>query len=329
MYIVIGLILVLISLVVDIAVGPATIPINDVVRSLLKLPVKKENINVIIWGVRLPAALVAVAVGAALGISGACMQTILNNPLASPYTLGISAGAGFGASLAIALGVGQGSVTGSIRISLFAFVFSLMASSLIYFIGKNRNMSSEIMILSGIAVLFLFQALQSFMQYIASPEVLQGIVFWLFGSFERSNLINAAVIYVTLLILIPLVLKESWNLTAMRLGDEKAESLGVNTKKLRIKIFIIISILTSVAVSIVGTIGFIGLASPHIARLLVGEDQRFFLSLSTICGMLILSIASIISKIIVPGIIFPIGIITAMIGVPFFFALIFSRRRVG
>ncbi|WP_242971980.1 FecCD family ABC transporter permease [Haloimpatiens massiliensis] len=324
-----GIILVVISLIIDISVGPATIPIKDVLKSLLKLPVAKLNTNIIVWNVRLPAALMAVAVGAALGVSGACMQTILNNPLASPYTLGISAGAGFGASLAIVLGFGQGTLMGSIGVSLSAFIFSLLASAIIYFIGKSRNMKSEIMILSGIGILFLFQALQSFMQYIASPEVLQSIVFWLFGSFSKANLANVGIIYLALLIFIPLIIKDSWKLTAMRLGDERAENLGVNTKNLRIKVFIIISILTSVAVSIVGTIGFIGLVSPHIARLLVGEDQRFFLSLSTISGMLILSIASIISKVIIPGIIFPIGIITAMIGVPFFFSLIFSKRRVG
>ena len=116
-------------------------------------------------------------------------------------------------------------------------------------------------------------------------------------------------------------------MTALKLGDEKASGLGVNVESLRVKVFAFISIITAVAVSFVGTIGFIGIVGPHIARMLVGEDQRYFLPLSAVCGMAILSLASIVSKMLVPGAMFPIGIVTAIIGVPFFFSLVLTRKR--
>ena len=121
-------------------------------------------------------------------------------------------------------------------------------------------------------------------------------------------------------------MKDSWKYTALLMGDEKAESLGIRVNRLKLRAFFLISLLAAVSVCFTGTIGFIGLAGPHIARMLVGEDQRFYIPLSAVCGMAILSIASILSKIIIPGTIFPIGIITSIIGVPFFFALVMRSR---
>jgi iron complex transport system permease protein len=282
---------------------------------------------VIIWEYRLPTALMAIGVGAALGFAGAVMQTILNNPLASPYTLGVSAGAGFGAAFAIVSGASALSVIGGYTIPFFAFLFAAITCFSIYAFGKYTKMTPQTMILAGIGLSFLFQALQSLMQYIATPEESQNIVFWLFGSLSRANWFTVAVIFITLIVVIPLMLKDAWRLTALKLGDEKAMGLGVNIERLRIKSFALVSIVTGAAVCFVGTIGFIGLVGPHIARMLIGEDQRFFIPLSALCGALVLSLASILSKIIVPGFIFPIGIITSLIGVPFFFSLVVSKRK--
>lgn len=316
----------LMAFIVDICVGPAMISVRDVIRTILQKDVLNPNSSIVIWNIRIPTALMAIAVGGSLGLAGAGMQTILDNPLASPYTLGVSASAGFGASLAMVSGAAFLPNIGILSVPIFAFVFAILANFLIYMIGKLRHMSSEIMILAGIGIMFLFQALQSFMQYLATPEVLQSIVFWIFGSLTKANIMNTSVVLLSLVICFPLTLMDSWKLTALRLGDEKASNLGVNVKNLRIKIFIVISVLTSVAVSFVGTIGFIGLVGPHIARMLVGEDQRFFLPISTLCGMLILSVASITSKMVVPGIIFPIGILTSLIGIPFFFSLVLTKK---
>ena len=131
----------------------------------------------------------------------------------------------------------------------------------------------------------------------------------------------------TLLVVLPFLMMDAWKLTALKLGDEKAAGLGVHVEKLRKKTFFLVSVLTGVAVSFVGIIGFIGLVGPHIARILVGEDQRFFIPLSAVLGAVILSSASILSKTIVPGAIIPIGIVTAIIGVPFFFSLIITKKR--
>jgi len=122
-------------------------------------------------------------------------------------------------------------------------------------------------------------------------------------------------------------MRDAWGLSALRLGDEKAASMGVNVRRLRLQTMLIVSLLAAIPVSFVGTIGFVGLVGPHIARMLLGEDQRFFLPGAVLCGALLLSLTSVISKSIIPGIILPIGIITALVGVPFFFILIFGHRR--
>ncbi|WP_026478677.1 FecCD family ABC transporter permease [Alkaliphilus transvaalensis] len=323
----IGALIGVVSLIGNVLVGPAWLSPLETVAALLRLPHVDHGTNVIVWTLRLPTALMAIGVGASLGVAGAGMQTILGNPLSSPYTLGISAGAGFGAALAIVTGISSLAFIGPYAVPFSAFVFATLSSLLIYSVGKARNLTAETMILAGIGLSFLFQALQSFVQYIASPEDLQSIVFWLFGSLTRANWFNLSIIYLILAFTLPLMLKDAWKLTALKLGNEKAEGLGINVERLRIKTFIMISLITAVAVSFVGTIGFIGLVGPHVARMMVGEDQRFFIPLSAIFGGTLLSISSIISKIIVPGTIFPIGIITAMVGVPFFFSLILTKKR--
>lgn len=126
---------------------------------------------------------------------------------------------------------------------------------------------------------------------------------------------------------LPLFVRNAWALTALRLGDDKAASMGVNVRRLRLHTMLAVSLLAAIPVSFVGTIGFVGLVGPHIARMVVGEDQRFFLPGSVICGALLLSATSVVSKVLIPGAILPIGVITALVGVPFFFVLIFSNRR--
>ena len=317
----------MVSLLVDILVGPAWLAVPDVVNAILGTGLVEPTTAVIVWTLRLPTALMALVVGATLGIAGAEMQTILDNPLASPYTLGISAGAGFGAALAIVVGAGTLPIPEDYLVPLNAFVFALLSCLLIYFIGRARVITAETMVLAGIGLLFLFHALLALLQYMASAEALQAIVFWLFGSLMKATWAKVGVVATVLVLAVPLLVKDAWKLTALKLGDEKAKSLGINVEKLRLKTFVLISLLTASAVCFVGTIGFIGLVGPHIARMLVGEDQRFFLPVSALGGALLLSAASIGSKMIIPGAIFPIGIVTSLIGVPFFFSLILTQKR--
>lgn len=322
-----GLVLCAVSLIADIMIGPSWLKPAELFNALFRPGSVSITSSVIVWTLRLPQALMAIGVGAALGLAGASMQTILNNALASPYTLGISAGAGFGAALAIVFGARLTGAFGAYLVPAFAFGFSILTCMVIYFLARSRNLSSETMILSGIGMSFLFQSLQSFLQYISTPEALQSIVFWLFGSLSKSNWFTVAMIYTALALIMPVMMLDAWKLTALKLGDEKARTLGVHVERLRVKVFVLISLLTSAAVCFVGVIGFIGLVGPHVARILVGEDQRFFIPLSAIFGAAILSLASVTSKLVSHGAMLPIGIIMGLIGVPFYFSLILSKRR--
>ncbi len=316
---------VIISFIADILIGPAWLTINEVLTALI-YPESNTN-RLIVWVIRLPMAMMAIFVGAALGAAGAQMQTILDNPLASPYTLGVSAAAGFGAALAIVMGVGVLPLGNELLVPANAFFFSMLCCLSIYLVAWRKRGTTETLVLAGIAMLFLFNALTTLLEYLSSQEDLQAVVFWLFGSMAKSTLPKAAIVGIVVCLVIPFFLKDAWKLTALRLGDSKAKSLGVNVERLRIKTLLLISFLTSIAVCFVGIIGFIGLVSPHIARIVVGEDQRYYLPASILSGSLLLSVSSIVSKTIIPGAIFPIGIATSCIGVPFFMYLILRRRR--
>jgi len=317
---------VVLILFVDIAVGPAWLSIAEILSAIFEPNSVDPATSVIVWNLRLPIALMAVVVGASLAIAGAEMQTILDNPLASPYTLGISAAAGFGAALALVLGVGIIPYGEHFIVPINAFFFAILTCLLIYAIARKAKLSSETMVLAGIAILFLFQSATALLQYVASEQQLQAVVFWLFGNLFRTTWLKLAIVAAILIVTVPVLAKDAWKLTALRLGDEKAKSLGINVERLRLKIFIWVSILTGAAVCFVGTIGFIGLVGPHIARMLVGEDQRFFLPTSALAGAVLLSAASALSKLVIPGTILPIGIVTSFIGVPFFISLILKRR---
>jgi iron complex transport system permease protein len=312
------------SFVTDILIGPALLSITDVVTGLFNSANASKTNIIIIWDIRLPMTLMAMLVGMSLGMAGVHMQTILGNPLASPYTLGFSAAAGFGAALVILTGISL-PIYAFLTIPLAAFLMCGVAACIVYVFANVRGMSSEVMVLAGIATLFLFQSLQSLIQYLASPEVLQSIVFWLFGSLLKASWSNVPIVAFIFIACTVAVLPNIWQLTGLRLGDARAEAVGVNVKRLRLKMFFIVALLTAGAVAFVGTIGFVGLVAPHIARMLVGEDQRYLLPMSALAGALTMLGASILSKIVSPGGVIPIGIVTAVIGVPFLFSLILRK----
>lgn len=317
-------VLLLITLL-DLLIGPSFLAPAEVLSALF-FGTTDNTTSAIIFSIRLPMTLMALVVGASLGIAGAQMQTILGNPLASPYTLGFSAAAGFGAAVIILLGW-QLPYAPMLTIPLAAFAMAGLACLLVYGLARQRGTTAEVMILAGIATLFLFQSLQSLIQYMAAPEVLQQIVFWLFGSLIKSTWLSVTISALILLLGVALLIGQLWQLTALRLGDERARSLGVNVERLRLRVFLVVSLLTAGAVSFVGTIGFVGLVAPHLARIMVGEDQRFFVPLSALQGAFIMVAASIVSKSLSPGAIIPIGIVTAVIGVPFLFFLIMRSKR--
>jgi iron complex transport system permease protein len=321
-----SLVLVL-SVIADLGLGPARYTMREVVLALMGSPDVSLQISVVIWDIRMPVALMAVVVGAALSAAGAQMQTILNNPLASPFTLGISAAASFGASIALVFGIGILPWAIDYVVSLNALLMAMAAALFIHFMSQKRGVTVETIVLLGITLVFTFNALLALVQYLASEQALSAVVFWTMGSLTRATWPKLAITTIVVAVSLPLFMRRAWALTALRLGEDKAASFGVNVRWLRLETMMIISLLAAVPVAFVGTVGFIGLVGPHIARMLVGEDQRYFLPASVLSGAAILSLTSVVSKSIVPGTIFPIGIITALVGVPFLFSLIMSSRR--
>ena len=315
------------SVAIDMSSGPAAYPLGDVLRAVLAPASVDEKLRVVVWDIRMPVALMAVTVGAALSAAGAQMQTILANPLASPFTLGLSAAAGFGAALALILGVAiLPSFVGWI-IPLNAFLMAMATALFIHLFSRMRGVTTETIVLLGIALVFTFNAALAMLQYLASEQALAAVVFWTMGSLVKATWTKVAVTALAVAVVLPLMARRAWMLTALRLGDDKAASLGVPVGRIRLETMMIVSLLAAIPVAFVGTIGFIGLVGPHIARMLVGEDQRFFLPASLLSGALILSASSVLSKVLVPGAILPIGVITALVGVPFFFSLILTSRR--
>jgi iron complex transport system permease protein len=315
------------TVVIDIMTGPASLSFSDVLSVIFNPSDASVQHKVIVWDLRLPIALMAVCVGAMLGVAGAEMQTILNNPLADPFTLGLSSAASFGAALALTLqwslipGAGAFFVTGN------AFAMAMVTSLALYAFTRLRGVTPEAMILVGIAMLFTFNALLALLQYGASELELAQIIFWQLGSLARASWGKVLTCVIVLAIVVPYFMSRSWALTALRMGEEKAASLGVNVSFLRLTVLAGVSLLAAVAVSFVGAVAFVGLVGPHIARIIVGEDQRGFLPFSALAGALIMSGTSIASKAITPGVIYPIGMITSLIGIPFFISLILSQRQ--
>lgn len=317
----------LLCLLADLAIGPSGMPLTEVLHGLLRPQTLEPARQVILWEVRLPYAVMAVVVGASLGLAGVEMQTALDNPLASPFTLGVSAAAAVGASVAVISGVSWIVYTENLAIPVFAFAGAALATGLIQFLAWRQGASVDTVVLFGIALLFTFEALLWLMQYMADSNALQQIVFWTMGSLGRATWVKIATVVSVLALCALWSASNAWALTALRAGEEQARSFGIAVERLRLLTLLRVSLLAATALSFVGTIGFVGLVGPHIARLLLGEDHRYLLPGSALAGALMLSGASILGKSIIPGVVLPIGIVTALVGVPLFMALVLRQKR--
>ncbi|BFI69949.1 FecCD family ABC transporter permease [Yersinia pseudotuberculosis] len=313
-------------LLLDFTMGPSGLTLSSLWQTLIDPASADAGTRVIVWDIRLPYALMAVVIGLSLGLAGAEMQTILNNSLASPFTLGVSSAAAFGAALAIVSGIGIPGVPDQWFISVNAFIFALFAALMLDGITRWTRVASSGVVLFGIALVFTFNALVSMMQFIASEDTLQGLVFWTMGSLARASWAKLGIMLAVFALMLPLSMMNSWKLTALRLGEDRAISFGIDVRRLRLGTLLRISMLSALAVAFVGPIGFIGLVAPHIARMIFGEDHRFYLPASALIGALVLSMASIASKNLIPGIIIPVGIVTSLVGVPFFLSIILRHR---
>lgn len=319
--------LVLSSFVVDLSTGAANLNIFDVITSLINPDSLSKKVNIIVRVMRLPIASMALLVGAGLAIAGMEMQTILNNNLASPYTLGISSAASFGASLSLIFGYAfLPKYMSDYATPIFAFAFSLISSFFIYTVGKIKKDRGTI-ILTGIAISFMFSALNTILTYFVPDEILRGISNWSQGCILGATCQQDTIVLVVLVIVTPILFRESWKLTSLCMGESTAAALGIDVEKLRTKVLILSAVITSISVCFVGTIGFIGLVAPYVAKSLVGEEQRFFIPASMLTGALMLSISSVLSKIAIAGVQIPLGIVTSIIGIPFLLVLILRQGR--
>lgn len=318
--------LLVLSLLADIASGPAGLDLATVVRGLFHPAAVDDGVRVILWDIRLPYAVMAVLVGAALGLAGAEMQTGLGNPLASPMTLGITSAATLGAALAVVFGVGGG-LFADLAVGGSAFVCAAACALIVQLLARVFGGTTGAIVLFGIVMSFAINALVSIIQFIADAGSLQQIVFWSMGSLARADWTKLALIGTVLAICLPWSLANAWAMTALCAGEEQARALGIHVARLRMVTLLRASLLAAIAVAFVGAIGFIGLVAPHLTRLAIGEDHRYFLPGAALTGALVLSLASFASKAIVPGLILPVGIVTALIGVPLFLGLILMQRR--
>ncbi|AYZ74462.1 Iron-siderophore ABC transporter permease [Fusobacterium necrophorum subsp. funduliforme] len=318
------LIAIVVALLLDLFIGSSGMSLVDILVALWQGPGVKSIESSIIWNIRLPMTLICLTVGASLGLAGTQMQTILANPLASPYTLGVSSAAGFGAAIAFISGFPFQNMSW-VNAPFMAFMMTLAGTMAIYFLGKVKGMRAQSMVLFGIVTHFFFQALLSLVQFRSTPEVAGQIVYWMFGSLLKATWTGVFTSGAIFLLCALLLSRYAWKLTALSAGEERAKSLGIDTDKVRLHVFLISSLLTAGAVAFVGTIGFIGLVAPHFARYFAGEDQRYLAPMASLFGVLLIAFASILAKLVIPGIIIPIGIVTSLVGVPFLVFLIIRK----
>jgi iron complex transport system permease protein len=301
--------------------GPSSIGFKNSFTAIFK---ETGIAHAIVWAIRLPRIVMALLTGCGLSIAGTVFQAILKNPLASPYTLGIASGAGFGAVLAIIFG---GSLYSEYLIAGSSFSFAMLSSLIILSIARLKDPSPETMILAGIAIMFLFSSLSSFLQYIGTMEQVQEIVFWFFGSLSKIGWKEIGIVSVMIFVSMPFLVKASWKLNLLATGDESAKALGVNTTKIRMQGMIFASLITSACICFTGVIGFVGLVSPHIGRMLVGSNHRFLIPASALIGAILVLSADTFGRVLWAPHVIPIGIVTSFIGVPFFFYLLIRRTR--
>lgn len=291
----------------------------------LNFLMEKNKLLHVITKIRLPEIMIAIAAGACLGLAGALMQIILNNPLASPFTLGISAASAFGAALAICLELYYGIAW--LNTSIFAFIFSITSIVLLMLIITFSGVSQRNIILVGLAVNFFFNAANTFLQYYATPDAVYQITFWTTGALTTAVLKHSAILFSVLTISLIISLLFSKDLGIIQQGERNAVMHGVNVSFERVLFLILCSLLASITVSIVGIIGFIGLVAPHISRLLGLELPKLLIISSMLAGALLLISADIISKTVLNPIILPISAVTSLFGIPLLLFLLIAKRK--
>ena len=321
-----ALVVLFLAVALDLCVGTSEVSLRGLLSAFSEGPNAQSIEGAILWQLRLPMTLTAMFVGTSLGLAGLQIQNITQNPLASPSTLGITSAASFGAALSISLGL---TALGHLWIATAAnaLIFALVVSFAIYFLSVKRSMTPETVILAGIVVNFFFLALQQVLIYRSSPEVAQLISGWTFGNLERSTWTSTAAAVGAVIAAAAYLIGRSWELTTLTIGEERALSLGVPVRRLRVVAFGISALLIACSVSFIGTVSFVGLVAPHLAKLTLGEDQRYLLPGSLLTGAMLMLASSVAAKLLSAGAVLPVGIVTSLVGVPFLLVLLLRSTQ--
>ncbi|MDH7513686.1 MAG: iron ABC transporter permease [Clostridiales bacterium] len=322
------LVLPLLLFVISLGIGSYAISPRDLVGTLISTispssypdipPVYRD----VLFRIRLPRLLLAMAVGAALAVAGASLQALFKNPLVNEYILGISSGAAFGAALSLVF-LGR-----SFPPQAAAFLFAILAVLAVLLVaGRGESMSLISLLLTGVIVSAFFSALLSLVEFFASPYVLQALFFWLMGSLALAGWRDLAISFPLIIAGLLFLILFRWRLNVLSMGAEEARSLGVHVQRGKILVIFLATLLTASATAVVGIIGWVGLIVPHLVRLMVGTDNRLVIPLSAATGASFLLLADSIIRGISPLEI-PIGIFTSILGIPLFLFLLKKAKRV-
>lgn len=318
----------LVAVVLSLWSGSYDTPLTEMIRGIFGCA-SDERINIVVGSVRLPRICTAVAAGAGLGVAGCILQVILHNPLASASTLGVSQGAGFGAAFAIiALGAGA-SENGGIMIPLCAFAGSMAVAVVIMGLSRFRQVSPESIILAGVAISSMFTGATTLLQYFADEIELASLVFWTFGDLGSATWGEIRLMSLVTLAGCLFFIFHRWDFNALLSGTETAISLGINVRRLTLANMILCCFMSSVIVSYIGLINFIGLVAPHIVRRVVGNNHVYLIPGSILAGSSLLLLGDLFARTVISPVILPIGAITSFLGAPLFLYLLFKGRKRG
>lgn len=335
----IAIILILLALVflffvVSVFVGSGTLSFKEVFLAIFNKG--SETARLIVRRIRFPRVIAALIAGGGLAVSGLVMQTVLKNPLASPTTLGVSNAAVFGANFAIIV-VGAGafhsthgswlSISNPYLVSTFSFLSAIIAAGSILLLARLKNLNASAIVLAGVAVSAIFQAGTTLIQYFASDTQVASAVYWTFGDLGRASYKTDLIMFIVVAISTLFFFLKRWDFSAMSGGIAYAKTLGVNTRFMTIMSLLLASLITSVTVSFLGIIGFVGLTAPQFMKRIVGDDYRFLLPSSFLAGALLLLISDILGRLPIFGTSVPVGVVTSLIGGPVFLAILLRRKK--
>lgn len=335
----IAIILILLALVflffvVSVFVGSGTLSFKEVFLAIFNKG--SETARLIVRRIRFPRVIAALIAGGGLAVSGLVMQTVLKNPLASPTTLGVSNAAVFGANFAIIV-VGAGafhsthgswlSISNPYLVSTFSFLSAIIAAGSILLLARLKNLNASAIVLAGVAVSAIFQAGTTLIQYFASDTQVASAVYWTFGDLGRASYKTDLIMFIVVAVSTLFFFLKRWDFSAMSGGIAYAKTLGVNTRFMTIMSLLLASLITSVTVSFLGIIGFVGLTAPQFMKRIVGDDYRFLLPSSFLAGALLLLISDILGRLPIFGTSVPVGVVTSLIGGPVFLAILLRRKK--